>query len=43
MLGRDPVGRSPACDTGEHSTSVSIPRLRAGATRAGAVAQRPPR
>jgi hypothetical protein len=35
MLGRDRVRRPRACDTGEHSTSVSIPQLRAAAARAG--------
>jgi hypothetical protein len=42
MLGRDRVGRPSACDTGEHSTSVSIPRLRVAAASAGASGQRPP-
>jgi hypothetical protein len=30
MLDRDRVGRPRPCDTDEHSTSLSIPRLRAG-------------
>jgi hypothetical protein len=41
MLGRDRVGRPRACDTGGHLTSVTIPRLRVAAARAGA-GRRPP-
>ena len=37
MLGRDPVRRPPACDTGEHSTPAA-----GGRDPRGGAAQRPP-